>query len=150
MKVAVVVLLLLVVLDVVVVILLLLLVVVVLVVVLLLLLLVLLLGDGGDLLGDGGNLLGDGDDLHNRHHHNHDNHVFASICSSSHHRERLNSNRPRCFRPPDRHHHHRGELRGIFENLKCLNVSMSQMSSVTINCQVTKIVMNSGSQLSEL
>ena len=57
---------------------LLLLVVVVLVVVLLLLLLVLLLGDGGDLLGDGGNLLGDGDDLHNRHHHNHDNHVFAS------------------------------------------------------------------------
>ena len=98
---------------------LLLLVVVVLVVVLLLLLLVLLLGDGGDLLGDGGNLLGDGDDLHNRHHHNHDNHVFASVCSSSHHRERLNSNRPRCFRPPDRHHHHRGELRGIFENLKC-------------------------------
>ena len=65
------------------------------------------LGDGGDLLGDGGNLLGDGDDLHNRHHHNHDNHVFASVCSSSRHRERLKSDSCVAFDQENRHHHHR-------------------------------------------
>ena len=37
-----------------------------------------------------------------------------------------------------------------FDNLKKTSQEFRMLSSVTINCQVTKIVMNSGSQLSEL
>ena len=43
-----------------------------------------------------------------------------------------------------------GFLRQISEKRKKTSQELRMLSSVTINCQITKIVMNSGSRLSEL